>query len=374
MPNKRDDSNQIKASPAASSPTNTTSLSNILSSVLRLHSSSSHKSDAPKNTTTAAVGNGQQLATPQRNAKKSKNDRIPCVNNAFTDQYPQSPTEMEDDEIDNPSLIDFSKTLNTATRSAQNITQDIDMLQMNIESLANNLGIDPGQFDEDLEADRCFQDNYSNMINSSNTADRAKLYAIADSNADLDKKNLTVYDHKKEQQQQNQQQQQRQQMGMMNSTPYNFDFHHTTSRQYSQQARQAQPKQSMPPYSVQYNGNQNLPQPPKLQPIQPTQRNHDINNGDGTYSQLLSMNYSDSFGPNYPSSSGDTATNANAAYDDNNDQQQQRAGFYQANGTNNEAMLPPGPNSSEYNAMVNDYTEMMRPSYYNNATNDTYDG
>ncbi|CEG73325.1 hypothetical protein RMATCC62417_08733 [Rhizopus microsporus] len=63
-----------------------------------------------------------------------------------------APSSIE--ELKPPSLADFSQTLNTATRSAQSITQDISMLQMNIESLANNLGIDPNQFDEDMETDQ----------------------------------------------------------------------------------------------------------------------------------------------------------------------------------------------------------------------------
>ncbi|PHZ15097.1 uncharacterized protein RHIMIDRAFT_271316 [Rhizopus microsporus ATCC 52813] len=89
-------------------------------------------------------------------------DKLYSINQS--DQLPQqikpnidftptvAPSSIE--ELKPPSLADFSQTLNTATRSAQSITQDISMLQMNIESLANNLGIDPNQFDEDMETDQ----------------------------------------------------------------------------------------------------------------------------------------------------------------------------------------------------------------------------
>ncbi|KAI9257616.1 HSF-type DNA-binding-domain-containing protein [Sporodiniella umbellata] len=49
------------------------------------------------------------------------------------------------------TLNRFAHTLDTATRSAQSITQEIDQLQVNIETLANNIGVDPSQCDIDLD-------------------------------------------------------------------------------------------------------------------------------------------------------------------------------------------------------------------------------
>jgi hypothetical protein len=80
-------------------------------------------------------------------------------------------------------IVNFSKTLNSASKSAQTISEDIDLLQVNIESLANNLGIDPAQFNGNLDAfSGHFQDNYSSMISSANLEDRAKLFALAGEN------------------------------------------------------------------------------------------------------------------------------------------------------------------------------------------------
>ncbi|ORE20933.1 hypothetical protein BCV71DRAFT_241933 [Rhizopus microsporus] len=115
----QDKVNDIKLSSTSLGPA---TLTNILSSVLKLYSI--NQSDQPP----------QQI--------KPDIDFTPTV----------APSSIE--ELKPPSLADFSQTLNTATRSAQSITQDISMLQMNIESLANNLGIDPNQFDEDMETDQ----------------------------------------------------------------------------------------------------------------------------------------------------------------------------------------------------------------------------
>ncbi|KAI8880226.1 hypothetical protein K501DRAFT_335554 [Backusella circina FSU 941] len=80
-------------------------------------------------------------------------------------------------------VVDFSRTLNSASKSAQTISEDIDMLQVNIESLANNLGIDPAQFNGNLDAfTGNFQDSYNSMISSANSDDKAKLFALAGGN------------------------------------------------------------------------------------------------------------------------------------------------------------------------------------------------
>lgn len=106
--------------------------------------------------------------------------------------YAQPSVIIKDDD---PTLIDFSKTLNTATKSAQNITQDIDMLQMNIESLATNLGIDPNQYDVEMDTEN-FQENYNNLMNFCNsTNDKLNLYTIPDPNKPFDH-----FDSKKESQ------------------------------------------------------------------------------------------------------------------------------------------------------------------------------
>ncbi|KAG1084582.1 hypothetical protein G6F42_021727 [Rhizopus arrhizus] len=120
-------------------------LSNILSSVLRLYSNNSQpNSELPQ----SMASNHRSRQPHQQQASSSTAKESSSMSSSSDSFYPQSPRENKEDDAP-PSLVDFSKTLNTATRSAQNITQDIDMLQVNIESLANNLGIDPSQFDDD---------------------------------------------------------------------------------------------------------------------------------------------------------------------------------------------------------------------------------
>lgn len=77
----------------------------------------------------------------------------------------------------------FTDTLNTATRSAEAIAQEIDNLEFDIEALAANLGIDPRQFaDKDFDsAERMYEfaDGYSEMINSATRKDKIGLYKLA---------------------------------------------------------------------------------------------------------------------------------------------------------------------------------------------------
>lgn len=115
----------------------TSALSNIVSSVLRLYSSQPRPS---------SIGIDQN-------------------------QRPDLPKTTNVNNNSSVSLTDFSQTLNTATKSAQSITQDIDTLQLNIESLANDLGIDPNQFDDDLN----IRDNYQQMLKSNHSSNFIEL-------------------------------------------------------------------------------------------------------------------------------------------------------------------------------------------------------
>ncbi|KAI9273690.1 hypothetical protein BY458DRAFT_152876 [Sporodiniella umbellata] len=136
------------------------------------------------------------------------------------------------------SLNDFSHTIDTATRSANSITQDIDMLQMNIESLANNLGIDPNLCDNELDMDH-FQANYD-------TWQHTKLYNLQD---------------------------------LMPLTQNNPSFHPSALPSYTPplfQRRQKKQEKNTPQSSLQPQVNFNAYPPPPPD--------------------------SDSFGPNYPSS------------------------------------------------------------------------
>ncbi|KAG2234965.1 hypothetical protein INT48_005119 [Thamnidium elegans] len=288
----------LSSSPVSSSFA-TSSLSNILSSVLRLYSNNPSPPTPP-----------EQKSNMMNHEFRQDSDSLP---------YPRSPEDLNNNNMNPPTLIDFSKTLNSATRSAQTITQDIDMLQVNIESLANNLGIDSSQFDEDMETDRCFQDNYSNMINSANSADRAKLYAIAASNADLDKKDYAIYDHKKDQR-------------AMDTNQFNFDLQNT------------------PPSLFQHSSQRQAPFTTRGYPSNDNNIGQDDNKPNGDFSHHQ------------------------RTFDRNNNQSRSdnmNTNYYNNSAINNTAenIMSTGAAVSEYNAMVNEYGDIMRPTYFNGATN-----
>lgn len=79
-----------------------------------------------------------------------------------------------------PSNLDHNMG-QPAARSAQAITDDIDQLQVNVETLAAQLGIDPTQFTGDYWTDLGgFSENYNGMINSASRADKRRLFDLAD--------------------------------------------------------------------------------------------------------------------------------------------------------------------------------------------------
>lgn len=382
MSNKFDSPEKLNTAPSSttSHPPSSfaaSSLTNILSSALKLYSSAPPPQPISATQNAVMNSNREELDEPSELIQLSQTDR-----------------EAEDQDLKAPSLMDFSKTLNTATRSAQSITQDMDMLQMNIESLANNLGIDPDQFDEDLEMENSFQDNYGNVINSANSTDKSKLYVVTDNDTELDKKNFAIYDHNKNQQH----------MGnVMNTHQYNMSLHNPPRPPMPQRENStymlSQQQRATPPYSMQrFNANDNQQsnnngiQPPAPQPLQHPQRNniqrnHGVNSSNETYSQLLtSMSYPDSsFGPNYPSSSGvdmsapRSSDNSSTGFhgqhpnfDNSSSSNSARLHYYNnqsGNGNTGDNILSPGANTVEFNTMVNDYADIMRPPYYTSTNN-----
>ncbi|KAL9550834.1 hypothetical protein MBANPS3_004541 [Mucor bainieri] len=84
--------------------------------------------------------------------------------------------------IEQPMLLSNDNGIGQpAARSAQAITNDIDQLQVNVETLAAQLGIDPTQFTGDYWSDLGgFSENYNGMINSASRADKRRLFDLAD--------------------------------------------------------------------------------------------------------------------------------------------------------------------------------------------------
>jgi hypothetical protein len=66
------------------------------------------------------------------------------------------------------------------SRSANEITDDIDQLQVNVECLASQLGINPAQYSDRTFCDfDDFSENYSTMISSASRMDKFRLFALA---------------------------------------------------------------------------------------------------------------------------------------------------------------------------------------------------
>jgi hypothetical protein len=380
MSTKLEDIGKIKSTSALPSNLDQSILSNIISSVLRLYSANPLSTQLPD--TTKSVIN--------------RNDSRHASTSSSSDSYyPQSPQELNQ-ELNNlneksPTITEFSKTLNTATRSAQNISQDIDLLQVNIESLANNLGLDPRQFDEEMESDHCFQDSFSNMVEPINgLTDTSELYTTTD-NVQMDKK---MYG-----QQLHQQQQQQLQQNMTNSidsgeqytlhlqtppngpyrqSPQNINSHHSTLKpqvrpQYAHQKHIQQPLRSSSqqeqklPYSATTQGYANAKQ----------QKTSDID-----YRGFLAHTdyHNDSFGPSYTddeivTTAAAVATSADYQHhpsDTSNCFQPLRANslpmFYSNNTPTTDGLITPtttnDSNPDNYTTMANGYPDMMRPSYY----------
>ncbi|ORZ22107.1 hypothetical protein BCR42DRAFT_447441 [Absidia repens] len=106
-------------------------------------------------------------------------------------------------------ITGLAQSLHTATRSAEAISQDIDDLQISIESLAATMGLDANGiegFDGYMDE---FTDNYSNMISMATRNDKIDLFNLAaDSNNQ----------HKDNDQQQHQPQQEKQHQQERNSS------------------------------------------------------------------------------------------------------------------------------------------------------------
>lgn len=347
-------------------------LSNILSSVLRLYSNNSPpNSELPRSMINNDRNNRQQQQQQQQQRPSTSSSKEnSSISSSSESLYPHSPRETKEDEIPT-SLVDFSKTLNTATRSAQNITQDIDMLQVNIESLANNLGIDPSQFDDDAASERCFRDNNTNLMNNDSigTSNVLKLYNDLDKDKNMNRFSYNLqqppssmqYQHQRHQQAQQQQQQAEQ---LHRPLPSQFQSYSQSSNNTRNNSMSHMQQQQ--PYPMHYSNNGDS----KLNVNQQT--------SDIGYRQFISaMNYSDSFGPNYPSESETSNYTPTTPVGPPPHNLQQNRNYFTCG--NDELMVAAAAagvtttnteNTDNYNTMMNHipYTQqgdMNRPPYYN---------
>jgi hypothetical protein len=315
----------------------------------------------------------QQQQRQQQRPSTSSSKENSSISSSSESLYPQSPREIKEDETPT-SLVDFSKTLNTATRSAQNITQDIDMLQVNIESLANNLGINPNQFDDDVASERCFRDNNANLMNNNEsigTSDALKLYN------DLDKdQNMNQFSYNLQQPlssvQYRHQQAQQQEEQLHRPLPSQFQAYSQSSNNARNNPMSHMQQQQSYPMHYSNNGD------PKLNVNQQTP--------DNGYRQFLSaMNYSDSFGPNYPSESETSNYTPTTPVGPSSHNLQQNRSYFTCG--NDELMVAAAAagvsntnteNVDNYNNIMNHnpYTQqedMNRPPYYNGmSTGENY--
>ncbi|KAI8981094.1 hypothetical protein BDB01DRAFT_851501 [Pilobolus umbonatus] len=279
----------IKKANTSCSPFSSNALSNILSSILRLYSTNpppdlqqntypmNHNKPPPHPTNHTMNANNMDRRmedNPPKNKTKANhklnthchmnsgttidnmsrttngtNPAVDSVNDSFRTDYfsPTQNHEFPNTVIKNndPTLIDFSRTLNTATKSAQNITQDIDMLQINIESLARNLGIDPNQLDEDMESEN-FQENYNHLMNSCDSANKSNMFNEAP--------NAPCFDPKKDSQ-----------LALIERERYNYNSMPNTTLSYphdpsipSLPPSHVSPLSGRPSYPVQYTSDNRI--------------------------------------------------------------------------------------------------------------------
>lgn len=363
--NKLDETTSSKSSNNAPVAATTSSLSNILSSVLKLCNPSSSSSGQQPQPQPEPLQHHHSHHSSHHNHHHQASVTEPMLrygsnhntkNDLLLQQQQQQQLNNKDDGM-KPNIVDFSKTLNTATKSAQSITQDIDMLQINIESLANNLGIDPSQFDDDLGSDRYFIDNGNSGNNNYSTAGTPTTATanISNNNNPMSPTSAATTTST---------------YAAIADTD-NSDDLLTGKRNYHQCQQQQQ-----------YGFNLQNPSPGHYSSTNNTNSSFQQQNqkpDGGQYRQLLS--YSDSFGPNYPTSSDisndDYSNTSNNNTASQQPQQQSRyqaqtgSPYYPTNGTADQSLLnTTGTTAAEYNAMVNDYTGMMRPSpYFNNGPN-----
>ncbi|KAI8355178.1 hypothetical protein BD560DRAFT_449574 [Blakeslea trispora] len=355
MPAKID----AKSNTPLSSSLASSALSNIFSSAMRLYSSSSDMSQPDMN---------QRHPSNMPDSDKSSFDATQL-------SYTPSPQEAELEEEKGPSVVEFSRTLNTATRSAQNITQDIDMLQANIESLANGLGIDPSRFDE--ETDHSLHSGYNPMFS---TTDDTKLLSLPEGNPEF----YEPYKRKESNvvPQYTFDMQSRQYQHIPDANNDSMPLH---NRPYTLQApaqlmtappiqraplQQPQPQQRMQPQQGQrlYN----IPCLPEEKSLQP-----EVNSTENSYRQFLnSMNYSEAYYPmnQDPSSfqqqrnsfevSNSPSTNNNMPT--NRRQSSRMTTFYGS--TSDEDIITSSMQNNQDGfqpTLVNHYPNTMRPRYFN---------
>lgn len=262
------------------------------------------------------------------------------------------------------------------------------MLQVNIESLANGLGIDPNQFDDDAASERCFQDNgMMNTTDSIGAADPFKMYNDMDNEQNMNPFTYSLqhppssvqYQQQRHHQQQQQQPQQRpqpqsqQQTEQMSRPPMASQMPSYTQPSLSRNnsmSHMQPPQPPQPPYTMHYNTNA---RDPKMNVNQTP---------DGGYRQFISaMNYSDSFGPNYPSESEasnytpttpvgplpHTLQQQNRGYFNcgNDDMMAAAAAAVAVGGPNGVSASNPDNNAESYNAMYTAPGDLNRPPYYN---------
>ncbi|KAI8145514.1 hypothetical protein BJV82DRAFT_39936 [Fennellomyces sp. T-0311] len=151
-------------------PTQDMSAGPSMSSGGEASSSSNSSVDSPTPDPSLASATAQQAGAA--NYAHPMQYAMPAMN-----EYPSSAS-----LTDIGSITSCSQTIDSATRSVQAIAQDIDDLQMNVEALAGDLGINPSQLAGDFVSNGFhdqFADEYSRLIASATHQDRKMLFELA---------------------------------------------------------------------------------------------------------------------------------------------------------------------------------------------------
>lgn len=372
VPTEIDEINKIKSTPALTSNLNPSTLPNIISSVLRLYTANPLSMEQT------------DTALSATNQNDSGHPSTPSSSDSY---YPQSPQESNNLNDKSPSITDFSKTLNTATSSTQITSQVIKMLQIDRESLANNLGVDSKQFDEGIVQVGSTHDNFKDKAEPMcNLTDTSQLYTeINDMQMDEN-----IYCQEQLHHQQQQQQLQENMANMINKSnkhtfhlenPPNSQYrhssqtttvnsHHLTSQ--SQRAYQARKQQLLRTGSQQDRKLSNSTTNPQGSDNDDSAKQQKLSDGDYRHFMIHPDCINDSFDPNYYDNGG--ASNNSTEYlrttDASNDVQSLRTNslpmYYPTITPTTDGLITHTntSNADNYTIIANNYSDMIQPPYY----------
>ena len=180
--NNNDNNNDSMGRCKPDKNTGNTDLKDALAAILRLqYSMTSHDLGT---TGSSTVNTASSSSTVPPMMQMPKQEGADLNNGVNPNIYQQQEAPMSaSPKTYHRDVETFKETLDTATRSAESITNDIDDLQFDIESLAANIGLDPAQFNDTdfsgLNDQHFFNGGRSDILTGASRNDKIQLYQLA---------------------------------------------------------------------------------------------------------------------------------------------------------------------------------------------------